>query len=251
LFSVLYSDVGARFYARCGTGEDTEDGWKVTDPVSTIWFVRDAERGEESADGGLTSHHGGYDWADLDLATARYVWEADAKLITKELSSSSQYSPHLSGRHLVAFLPNEGVAQTMCLRTFDFSAGGNREPESPWNTWGVRLVTSDEAAESEREVTPVTFATWSLDIGVTPSTLIITRLRATKETVVPLLKKVSQFAKSQKLERVEVWNLDGEFSVLANEHFRARTFVRDEHLSALKWYGDKDGKDVKWCFNEK
>ena len=96
---------------------------------------------------------------------------------------------------------------------------------------------------------PLVFATWAAESSES-LTLVLTRLRATKETFGGLLAQIMAFAERHGADMIETWNLPEDLSVVAKE-LGGTTFKRNNHLSAIKWYGPEAQSEVKWVFNEK
>ncbi|EJD07437.1 uncharacterized protein FOMMEDRAFT_71777 [Fomitiporia mediterranea MF3/22] len=220
VFSALYSDIGPDFYASAGPSEDTK-GWIVREPYSTIWDVpKDLEP--------ISSVR----WLNED--SCKEVIERDTELIRKSFPSDPE-------RVTFGFLPNEGVAMFMIFRTEFFAPG---QPYAIPDKWGVELPPKDSSEES------LCFATWSLDVRPPPPTLIVTRIRATKETFPTILSCLFSAARESDMKRVEIWNLPSDLEEVA-EQSGGRKEERDEHLNAFKWYGPEKNEDLKWVYNEK
>lgn len=216
--SALYSDVGPTFYQQCGIGTSKDNGWIVKDPEVTIWQVPD--------DTPLPSN-----LEPLTEETQEEVWEADAKLIQDEVGGETPTTTF-------AFLPNRGVANFLQARSF-FYEPSTREG----GVWGCKMKDLDH--------TRLSFATWCLDPGREgPQTLLITRLRCSPQSFPTILNAAFNAARTFGLVQVEIWNLDSSLRDVGKE-LGGVTSMRDDHLSALAWYGEGSAHDVRWRYNEK
>lgn len=226
-FSVLYSDVGPRFYQMTGPTTENGDGWQVAEPTSTKWNVR-------STHALLLSHNAGsQDWQWLDKDTVKEAWKADAQAMKRELSTGP-------ASHSIAFtaLPTRGVAEFQYHRLEQFWS--KMEPTPIY--WGISSSTSPNVS---------TFASWTLDFRPPAmNRLIITRFRTPLGTFETLLFQIIDFAKRHSVDEVEVWNLPSHLRDIA-QRSEGRTFTREDHLSSFKWYGSGNSSDVSWAYNEK
>lgn len=226
-FSVLYSDVGPRFYQMTGPTTENGDGWQVAEPTSTMWNVR-------STHALLLSHNAGsQDWQWLDKDTVKEAWKADAQAMKRELSTGP-------ASHSIAFtaLPTRGVAEFQYHRLEQFWS--KMEPTPIY--WGISSSTSPNVS---------TFASWTLDFRPPAmNRLIITRFRTPLGTFETLLFQIIDFAKRHSVDEVEVWNLPSHLRDIA-QRSEGRTFTREDHLSSFKWYGSGNSSDVSWAYNEK
>ncbi|KLO13256.1 hypothetical protein SCHPADRAFT_828329 [Schizopora paradoxa] len=231
-FSALYSDVGDEFYRHAGPDE-TSEGWIVRDPKGTIWDVaQDLSSLSSVSANGLSVQ-----WLNED--GCKELWKNDAELMRNDLSGKTSNSA------LFTFLPDEGVGAFLVRRTMFFLPGWTSHTTP--SKWGVKIVKSDESGGGS--VMP-TFATFTIDVIPAPSTLIVTRLRATEETF-PLLAASLLHAGSEcGVEKVEVWNLPKPMEDIAHS-LNGKTETRNEHLNAFKWYGLEKSGDIEWLFNEK
>ncbi|KAF9478293.1 hypothetical protein BDN70DRAFT_860403 [Pholiota conissans] len=230
-FSVLYSDVGPTFY-HAGPSYDKEDGWKVVNPVSTIWSVSKAHE--------LLSpiKNDALNWKWFDEDSINGAWKVDEAAMKEEMSKVPA-----SGKTLFSYLPTKGVAGFQHHRLQQFWVKMNPKPIY----WGISLASDSESTALDLS----TFASWTLDFRPpTMNSLIITRLRSNREDFKKLLAQVVDFAKKHSIEEVEVWNLPSALEETAHS-FGGKTIVRDEHLSSFKWYGHEKNEDVSWLYNEK
>ncbi|THH08245.1 hypothetical protein EW145_g2828 [Phellinidium pouzarii] len=228
-FSVLYSDIGPGFYKSAGPDEKSE-GWIVRDPVSTIWDVPKDAPNEIPAQPAASVK-----WLTVDACEA--IWDQDVALMKADLASTD------TPRTVFTFLPDAGVSAYLVRRTIFFISGHSLY-ELP-TKWGITL---QSIQKDEHSVT--TSATWTLDVRPPPPTLIVTRLRTTKESFPQLVFCMLSAARESQMERVEVWNLPMELQEIASS-LGGKTLVRDEHLNAFKWYGPEKSEDLEWAFNEK
>ena len=189
-------------------------------------------------------------WLDEDAC--KEIWKLDAKIIRATLDVPRSLDGS-SIRATFSFLPTDGLALNHLKRTPCFNAGSS----SPIPTkWGVALnfpVGLEDDNESD-DKTSLVFATWAYEpqpFSAT-STLIITRLRATKDTFLSLLSCVFQAAREHDMKVIKVWNLPKEFEDIAeNKGLHGKTEERKEQLSCFKWYGPERNEEVHWAFNEK
>lgn len=228
-FSVLYSDIGSVFYSLAGPDEASE-GWVVRDPYSTIWTVPSVQLEEAES---LTAQF-------LSEEECRTIWSRDAELIKDDLDKRNP------SKTTFTFLPDKGVSAFQVRRTAFFIPG---QPYGMPEHWGVVLKSKSNSELLDEMATP-TFATWTLDVRPPPSTLLVTRLRATQDNFHDLLRVIFLAATKSGMERVEIWNLPKDLRPLASS-LGGETAMRDEHLNAFKWYGPEESAEVEWAFNEK
>ncbi len=231
-FSVLYSDVGRRFYSHCGpTGGS--DGWTVTDSASTIWKVSDLESK-------LSEQHVRSSWIWLDEVAVNDLWEADARLIKDEISKND---PRES-RILCTFLPNNGVSDFQLKRMEPYWRQLPSVPEHFGITSSV--PTAGYCMKPE-----TVFATWTIDVRPPgPKSLILTRIRARGASDLKVvLSPITEYCKQFRLEKIEVWNLDEKLHDAARR-LGGVTFERDVQLASLRFYR-KEAMAWKWINNEK
>jgi len=223
LFSVLYSDVGEAFYRSAGPGGEG-GGWEKRGEISTVWEVE-----EEGGD------NEGWTWLTHDQLSG--LWNRDAERIRKEIASMPTSDTSYLAEHpeaFVTYLPTDGVCAFHVPRSTygtKFSVAGG--------FWGVQS-SSD----------PSTYASWSVDMRPPPPTLIVTRLCASEETFPGLIAKIKQAARQSGVGKVEIWNLRAGLRNVA-EKTGGRTFMRNEHLPQIVWYGPGATENVEWAYNEK
>ncbi|KAJ7785681.1 hypothetical protein B0H16DRAFT_1487650 [Mycena metata] len=215
-FSALWSDVGD-FYSTCGPVRPAE-GWVIRGTATTTWDVD-------------TSNVpvGAGDWTWLDYAGCSKLWEEDAQSMRSDMENSASPGPRFS------YLPTHGVGSYQSRRLEMYL---QRLPTPP-QTWGV--TSSDHT----------TYATWAIDPRPpTPRTLVVTRLRATPQSFRQLVGKILEPARKYDVKRVEMWNLSAELENIAAT-LNAKTYLREEHLPAFKWYGKESEAEISWFFNER
>ena len=239
-FSVLYSDVGKEFYRACGPTAEPGNGWLTRGAFETSWRAINA-----SAD---TSSEGTVPHIWLSEDDAKHVWSLDVPLMSTDLAKVAAST----GRTAFSFLPHKGVGAFVVQRTMIF--GEDKTPVLPLDTWGVLLLPNsvvgvDEVfADQDR---PPTYATWTVDASSEfDRFLVVTRLRASKETLPTLLQMIVRFARKENIPKIEIWGLSEELQTIARD-FSWETADRSEHLSAFKWYGKENEDDLLWMFNEK
>ncbi|KAG8759863.1 hypothetical protein FRC14_004824 [Serendipita sp. 396] len=226
IVSVLYSDVGAKFYEACGTAPGRDDGWTVKSPVGTIWKVP-KRQDDVVANSGLKNIR----W--LTKEDQEQVWDEDALLIQKEIREVTSLS--------FSFLPNNGLANYLQAWSLFYSPTASA---SEGGIWGARI-------EEEGDRSNLAFATWCLDPGREgPGTMLITRLRATSEQFLILLDAAFEAARQFGLEQVEIWNLERSLVDIGRK-LGGETSEREDHLSSLAWYGNGNKEEVEWWYNEK
>lgn len=226
LFSVLYSDIGGKFYQKVGPGLVESGGWEERDPISTAWEVPQEPLNLQSSSG--------FTW--LKYEDLGRLWAKDVELIKRSIADMPT-STGAGSTALVSFLPDEGVASLQIHRSIL-----GYEDLVTMDVWGV-----------ERDPTNAdqpTHAVWSVSTCSLPLTLIVIRLCATEETFFDLIQKIQEASRRHGIGKMEIWNLPGNLMNLAT-HWGGKTYERDEHLPAIKWYGKGDTADIKWVFNEK
>ncbi|KAF9054538.1 hypothetical protein BJ165DRAFT_1439685 [Panaeolus papilionaceus] len=234
-FSVLYSDIGPKFYRLSGTSQGKDDGWVVQKSQSTIWKVTQFPE-KENQD---STEEPRWTWLDQDSLSG--VWDIDTEMMKSELVNY----PTPDGSDVACtFFPRGGVADFQILRLQDFWSNLNPLPQY----WGLY------ASSPETPIDLSTFAAWTVEYRPPKiNTLLIIRLRASPSTLPAILRQIFRYAKQHSIEQVEIWNLDLRLLSLA-ESLGAQTFSRDDHLCSLKWYGPYNSNEasrVVWAFNEK
>lgn len=223
VFSVLYSDIGDVFYHQnCSCLPNTQLGWVTTGIVNTSWPVTDMA---------LDSAR----WKFLPKEDAIEVWNEDTQMMKEDALSVTR-----AGGIACSFLPDKGLGRFTIDRNMRFKDG--LTSFLPLEASGVQLDRNSPDG-------PLIFATWTLESAYS-KTLVLTRLRATKETFGGLLAQIMAFARRHGLETIETWNLSEDLSQVAKE-LGGRTFERDQHLSSIKWYGQEAEHEIQWLFNEK
>lgn len=219
IFSVLYSDIGDQFYRlNCSPLPKQDLGWMTTGQINTTWPA--AKMPLDSAQ-----------WVFLSKEEADKVWEEDAQLMKKDALAVAH-----TGGVACSFLPDRGNGRLSYERHRKLKNGLTLE------VVGIQL-----ARNSPED--PLVFATWAAESSES-LTLVLTRLRATKEMFGGLLAQIMAFAERHGVDMIETWNLPENLSAVAKE-LGGHTFKRNNHLSAIKWYGPEAQNEVKWMFNEK
>jgi hypothetical protein len=233
-FSVLYSDIGSKFYRFCGTLPNQDDGWIVDGPTTTHFDVVKTHQILSSREEGESLL-----WRWLDEAGICEAWNTDASYMEEEMSHSSN---RLKPVAKFTFLPNKGVAECRYPQLQYFWEKMDLKPVY----WGLCACSNVEASPD-----PTTFVSWTLEIKPPHSNkLIITRLRVQPDRFRELIFEVVNFAKRHNVEIIEVWNLaDNLFD--ASQDVGGITFSREDHLSCFKWYGRGNPEDIAWQWNEK
>jgi len=224
LLSVLYSDVGSRFYELCGPAPDIP-GWMVHKPIGTIWHL-------DFITGVALQAGDKVEW--LNKEACETLWEEDAKYIQSQLSKPSD-----NDAIRITFLPNDGIAGYLLTRVL---AEAPLQPQQPLEKWGVR-VTHKDGSEA--------YATWTLDMELSkPPQMVITRMRTTSKMFPSLMKVLLNEATRIDAKEIEVWNLEEPLLDIA-ANLGGRTSARTAHLPALAWYGSENPNKIDWIFNEK
>ncbi|KAJ7293897.1 hypothetical protein C8J57DRAFT_1457858 [Mycena rebaudengoi] len=219
-FSILYSDVGPTYYSACGPVPGDRGGWVMRGATTTVWDVASA----------LPQADGLSQWTALDEAGVSKLWTEDAEKMWGDMKRGD------AGLSFT-FLPTHGVAAFQHRRLHILL---DRLVKPPMTAWGAVSSTNTDA-----------YATWTVDpIPPTPSTLSVTRIRADPDVFPDLVGHMVEVARTHNLQHVEVWNLPEQLEALART-LGARTFEREEHLPAFKWYGAESEEDVTWAFNER
>ncbi|KAJ2915050.1 hypothetical protein MD484_g5375, partial [Candolleomyces efflorescens] len=163
IVSVLYSDVGPKFYKASGPAPGV-DGWRSVPYTATNWDVATIlERTKDEARKGQ--------WTMLTKEQTKDWWNKDSQLILQEAPSKPQ-PPTLTA---FTFLPRKGVAEFLQRRIEWFVNRLERPP--PY--YGALLSSS---SPSDGEPSSDAFASWAFELYAgSPKTLLITRLRLCKE----------------------------------------------------------------------
>lgn len=226
-FSALYSDIG-EFYAHCGPSQEGAEGWLIKSAFSTAWMLDDLPL--RPAEYSTRTN----EWKWLDISGVEKIWNEDVQWMKHDIIQSVKST----GRTSFAFLPTDGVG------TFQIHRSNFTAPNIPAiNKWGIFL--EDNLEDKAR-----TFATWAVEWQTLPTTLIITRLRASTKRFPALMEYILDAAKEYGAQKVEVWNIPYDLENVAIG-LGGRTSERKEHLPAFKWYGSDKNEEVEWLFNEK
>ncbi|EMD31881.1 hypothetical protein CERSUDRAFT_162318 [Gelatoporia subvermispora B] len=243
-FSVLYSDIGKDFYRECGPSQKSGQGWHVNGAIQTSLLLSPSDMKHDVT----STSYSRSSWFRLQEDDVKRIWDYDSKLMQADLVHRAA----TTNRTVFSFLPTCGVGAFMIQRTMTFK--DSTVPVLPTDTWGVVLLPSDTVELRdvlvESNVTSLTYATWTLDVRAPPHTLVVTRLRATPETLPALLDQIVKAGRKERVERLEIWALAEDLQAVADQ-LEWTTEAREEHLSAFKWYGPEPEGNVEWLFNEK
>ncbi|KAI0360589.1 hypothetical protein OH77DRAFT_1445537 [Trametes cingulata] len=242
-FSVLYSDVGKQFYQSAGPTPGANDGWVVKGALETTKTID-----LTSAPASTSPTPPGLNIQRLTVDDLIALYDHDAVLIKNDLS---RFAGDTS-LTLFSFLPNKGVGAYVVRRTLNFTE--DNSIVLPSAQWGLAILphgtrTLQDALRLDSGA-PLSFVTWTLDLRVPPRTLVVARLRADKHTFPIILDQLEVVAREEKVEKVEFWYLRPELRTIANARGWP-TKEREDHLSAVKWYGEEKEEDVEWVYNEK
>lgn len=218
--SVLYSDIGDKFYRNAGPDLNTP-GWTVTNPCQkTVWDTTPAG-GERAV------------LQILQEDSSADIMERDAEVLLAELPTTTEVTPGTTIRF--AFLPTPG------LSTFQTARYQLNSPTAPGtDTWGTTTAMTQR----------LNFATWTFDPREDPPLLTFTRLRCDVENLAPLLDTAKIVSRKLGLKQIEVWNLPPHLAARA-ESLGGKTSARTDHLSSIAWYGGGEPQNVEWVLNEK
>lgn len=213
IVSVLYSDVGEEFYAKCGMTLGGV-GWRPDSTRTTVWEVSGS---------GPNTDLGEVEW--LNELSMQKVLEEEEPLIFQEIA-------RVGGGTRFSFLPADHQVEFQVERS-KLTPGLPLDKQAKW---GAKC--SNAGSD---------FATWTYEARPAPSRLILTRLRASVATLEILIAAAIKAAEEQGMETVEVWGFPEEL-VQAAQDLGGKTFSRGEHIPSVRWY--RKG-DVKWVYNEK
>lgn len=167
---------------------------------------------------------------EIKTASTTPIWLSEKEVYYHLERESARMKDELPKKSYT-FLPNEGVCGFLIKRTVRFPSAD--KPEWPSPIWGVALEDS--------------FATWTFDMAIPVPALVITYFHSSEEEFPELLAHIGAFAKTfGNIQVIEGWNVPEEF------RGGAVTKTRDDHLSAVIWYGDEtDRGEYRWAWNEK
>ncbi|KAI0372039.1 hypothetical protein BV20DRAFT_964740 [Pilatotrama ljubarskyi] len=245
-FSVLYSDVGKRFYQSVGPTPGANDGWVVKGALETSKMLDPAS--DPTNSGAASPTPPGVTIQRLSEDDVIALYDHDAVLIKNDLSRFAGDTDLT----LFSFLPDKGVGAFVMRRIMDFKE--DMTVVRPTTQWGFAVLpygarTLKDALRPDSGA-PLSFVTWTLDLRTSPRTLVVARLRADEHTFPIILDQLLVVAREEKVEKVEFWYLRPELRAIANARGWP-TKERAEHLSAVKWYGEEKEDDVEWVYNEK
>ncbi len=261
-FSVLYSDVGGEFYRSCGPDATSRNGWVVTGARETSWTLDTGADPLSPPRSDPTAAASKYNVKHLTQEEVIALYNYDASWIRDDLSRPSATGSDPSqatGPTQFTFLPHKGVGGFNISRTMQFTP--DLQPFMPTTRWGVAILpqsisTLDDALASVGRgsetgaVTGFPFISWTFDAARKEKTLVATRLRADKRTFPILLDELKAVAREEKVRKIEFWYLNPQLRSLAEVH-GWKTVNREDHLSAVKWYGDESEEELEWVYNEK
>ncbi|KEP48233.1 hypothetical protein V565_130150 [Rhizoctonia solani 123E] len=215
-FSVLYSDIGT-YYERCGPSPG-EIGWKVQNPIHTIWQLSET----------LPVLAG---QTDL-LSKVQLLSQEEVTTLLSSDVPDWESLPRAPDTTYVAFSPS-ALPNTHLITRSIIHPSHNTSTDV---FWGARMSSKGH------------FITWAFDY-YTPRTLVITRIHADSTTLPVLLLAAFQAGETQGCQQAEVWNLPEELMDEANR-LRGTTQARNSHLPAIRWYGPEPAKSIVWIRNE-
>lgn len=231
VFSVLYSDVGGRFYEECGPQAAAGGGWAVRSPVSTLWNVP-PEEGVSTDNEGQPAK-----WRWLGAEDLEKTWKEDTRLIKADLNTMLLRG---DAHAVCTFTPLGGVGAIQFRQTADLTEPGYPLPS---DIWGVRLVDGHDDVPA--------YASWTVELrGPGPKSLVFTRLRVSPGQFREVWGYVLVMARRLGVETIDIWNLNEDLVDVAHA-IGGRTVTREEHLPAIAWYGPERAESVSWAFNER
>ncbi|KAI0711178.1 hypothetical protein C8T65DRAFT_739572 [Cerioporus squamosus] len=238
-FSVLYSDVGRDFYRSCGTDPTSRDGWVVSGAKETFWNL------DASDSDVVAAKKPGVRVVRLSESDVAALYEHDARWVKEDLVRYAR-----PGRTQFTFLPDKGVGLFVVRRTMDFTP--DLQPVLPSEQWGAAILPdgAQTLTDALAQPSPLSFVTWTLDLKTSPRTLVVSRLRADEDTLPVSLDELLAAGRDEKVEKMEFWYMRPELRALA-ESKGWQTAEREEHLSAVKWYGNERDDELEWVYNEK
>ncbi|KIY69219.1 hypothetical protein CYLTODRAFT_420934 [Cylindrobasidium torrendii FP15055 ss-10] len=229
--SVLWSDVGAKFYAVCSPYDS-----KVVSSASSLdgWIVRGAHSALWSTSQQLTANTDmpvGWRW--LSSTDMPEVWKREDQAIAAQLSESVG---NAKDKVLFSFLPSAGVAEFQVVRALRLW----KALAPPLEHRGIELPNGQG------------LVTWSFDRR--PNTLLVTRIRVmssvSPEDIKQLLLVLMGLARTHQQERLEIWNMP-EALIPASRELGFEHEERTAHLPSIKWYGPEPLDKVVWANNER
>ena len=232
MFSILYSDVGEKFYKQAGPATEKAGGWEARGPISTIWEIPQKT--------GVRQGNPDSEWTWLKYGDLDTLWAKDVQLIRRTMENLPESSPdyHIERpKAFASYLSDEGVGSFHIFRSM-FAA----DSIVSMDVWGVEKRTTD--------IDQPTYATWSIDVRPLPPTLIVTRISAAESEFPDLLRHIQEAARRSGIGKMEIWNVPKHLLKAATET-GGKTFERKEQLSAIKWYGAGKTMDIEWVLNEK
>ncbi|PIL27593.1 hypothetical protein GSI_10744 [Ganoderma sinense ZZ0214-1] len=260
-FSVLYSDIGSEFYRSSGLDALSHNGWCVAGSTETSWtFDTEASPSSppQSSDATTPSHNVKH--LTQDEVTALYDYDADwiRDDLSRPSATGSDASQALRATRFT-FLPHKGVGGFNISRTVQFAP--DLQPLMPLSRWGVVVLpqsvsTLPDALASygpdfeAKAAKALSFVSWTFDTGRKQKTLVVTRLRADEDTFPLLLEEMKAVAREEKVRKIGFWYLHPQLRSIA-EAKGWKTAEREDHLSAVKWYGDEREEELEWVYNEK
>ncbi|KDQ17758.1 hypothetical protein BOTBODRAFT_185844 [Botryobasidium botryosum FD-172 SS1] len=286
--SYLYSDVGTSFYASCGPGVEKCGGWVVSSPKIVVWEVSTLEGaldGIQSSKPDVPEGPSvGRRW--LDENALRYVLDQDANNFRNDLIrlrqnpqqveatttglalSPPRDAPHdpLGGnavppvreqsmgeaRTRFALLPNSGNVDFLIRRClFNLPPRMRGRGLSPESKWGAQLASASSGRGGKDTLDA--FVAWVIESHEAPDRVLITRLRCPHSHLLSnLLSAAVEAAIEYGMTHIEVWNLPKDLRDAAvASGLGGVESERNDHLSAVKWYGDHSEDQVEWIMNEK
>ncbi|KAI1798122.1 hypothetical protein LXA43DRAFT_9929 [Ganoderma leucocontextum] len=255
-FSVLYSDIGSEFYRSCGLDATSRNGWYVTGAKETSWTLDpEADPPSPPRSDGAPSN---YNLKHLKEEEVFALYDYDAHWMRDDFTRPSATDANVSQAPeppRFTFLPHKGVGAFVISRTVQFTP--DLQPFMPTSRWGVAILPqsvsslTDALASLGRgsESRGLSFISWTFE-GRKAKTVVVTRLRADEHTFPILLEEIKAVAREDNARKIEFWYLHPQLRCIA-EAKGWKTVAREDHLSAVKWYGDESEEDLEWLYNEK
>ena len=223
--SILYSDVGD-FYSsvkRAHTQKDKQVGWKTISPMHVVWNVRTDLSNQEARPPEDP-------FTVLEESDFKIVCAFDAALLKDEIKASTEAA--------FMVIPTEDQIDWQLRRTRffdDLRHPGSRYDYPKLDDWGCQHGQPGDEDWA--------FAVWHYDVIV--GELNILRLRCnTTEQLEAILHRAQHAARKQGMKIITAWNVDDKLL----EGTGWRNVERQEHLSAVAWYGEANLP--RWICNE-
>ncbi|WWC90850.1 uncharacterized protein L201_005787 [Kwoniella dendrophila CBS 6074] len=229
--SILWSDVGSKFYSKCSPDSDRQ-GWVVDDHQVTelVWKILPTSGSEQLEKV--------WEWIYLsDLSSINHTLSQGAKENLRKVDTSerSVYIHDPASEGTTSFIPLKGTWQRPLIM--------NPEP--------IGLKYKSDIQGQEEEETIILFSLRTINIG---DRLLITYIHNLKSERLPsVLKALDIIGRKANQEEGWIWGLnasnDDELIKTWQDDSKGERQVKfgrrkeiDGHLLGVAWYGDKEDK---------